>query len=917
MNFSLLTPPKPPAPCKPESDGRYQTKDATSLLGRTLASKLSAMKKAADGTSNVTAHELASTLSEIRMILSRKGLLRGDAIRAEAFLTKVSETSGSGGNSSAGGSGGGKRRKKDGGGSGGSSSKAFNFVDGSPSTVGHGIADDEGLLLISLGRILGAGKAGKSNESSPFPDVVIQEASEALLAICRHVTTYLSSTSRCSSAEYELLLPTCPQLLSGLGNTATNLLSVIQSDARASTMYALASCHRAASSIVNLMGTRLSRSTSTMDKIASSALESLFLANDNSKHCVEAAAALLAIRPLAGNADGVPPAKLWTDAVLRATRSLTLLLNIFFPMHKSALKAREAVNADDKSWVDFVERSLTTQAGRTNEFVRRFEGYSTVLKSLLDMEGYDGCRAESYVAFASVPLGNFLDLVELMLAFPSAAEARYLSTKPRLRSEPIKNGALSPNSAMIVANEVKYCGLELFGLVLSATNTSSLVHGGRIIRIAYNSLQSCCSYALRRSIDPVGTPAIRADGKRGRRWLHDSLHLRSKSVKVFGSAILTTGPSVALASEGGSLVAKGLVFVSGCLLEQTNAADADPEADWGTLMDRIEVASACADALNIAIAVTGPYLESSTRSTIESVTATCLSDLPGYSIPGPALSYSSTICSLLRLGSSCVCAPWSDGAASRLTGPLRSAAESLKGSKDHEVSSAAYSTLCVCDAIMAPRSPPMMVVTRSVDAASGTAITPGEKSGRTFFSSDILRGIEAARKDAVASGAPLLSSGEKRKADVSIDSPPRASSEGKRNEATAKQHDSSSVNPSFSKEIEVDSRNESEKKKFENEAVSVAQMQPTLHDSHTIEVESKNEDDMHPCAEEGDINHAEKNNSDEDEIVPAQSNATNPCSEEEVTTRKSFGKSNESEDSDSDMDGFPEIVDVGPDEGDA
>jgi hypothetical protein len=197
----------------------------------------------------------------------------------------------------------------------------------------------------------------------------------------------------------------------------------------------------------------------------------------------------------------------------------------------------------------------------------------------------------------------------------------------------------------------------------------------------------------------------------------------------------------------------------------------------------------------------------------------------------------------------------------------------------------------------------MMVVARGVDAASGTATTQEEKSGPTFFSSDILRGIEAARKDALASSAPLPSSSEKRKADASSDSPPRTSSEGKRNEETEKQHNTSSVSPSCTIELHVDSRTENEKKKSENEAVPVVEMQQTLKDSNTMEVESKND-------------HAEKKISDEDEVVQAQSNATNPCSEEEV--RKVFGESNESKDSDSDMDGFPEIiVDVGPDEDDA
>jgi len=774
--MDALTPPKPPSG-KAATDGSTNT-NASNLIGRSLVSKLSLAQKASnEKDAQDAANDLLSALTDLRMVISRRGLLRGDTFRAEAYLTKLTETGGNGG--SGGGpreGGGGKRRRKGGGGGGGPSNKAFNFIDGSPSHVGSGILNDEVLLLIGLGRILGAGKSAAA--ANTLPDGVVQEAAEVLLAICRNVTTYWSSGSSCITAEYELLLVACPQLLSGLGNVASHLLEN-------GSMDALASCHRAAVSIITLMGTRLSRSTATMEKIASTASDAIFYLGEdtsNTKRGIHSAAAVLAAQPLAGNSDGTSPARLWTDSIVKETKSLTLVLSIFFPMHKSASKARQFVDSNDQIWVDLVDKSMTSQKDRTSEFLRRIEGYSSILTSLLYLEGCDGSSNESSISCASVPVGGLLDLIELMLAFPSAAEARYLSTKSKLRDISIEHGILSPSSAMSVANDVKSHGLTLFDRIVSSINSSGIVHGGRIMRLASSSLQSSCSYALKRSIDPVGTPALRAGGKRGRRWLHDSLCLRMMSVRSFGNAMLRTGPSIALSSEG-NLFAKGLVLISGCLLEQTNAHDASPEADWGTLSDRIGLASECAKVLESALSVAGPYLDANTRSTIESVAGTCLSSLSGRSTtnaPGPTLSYSSTKCTLLKLASSCICAPWSDGAGSSLVGLLRRIAESLKRDTDGEVASAACSAICLCNAITVPRSPPMIVVSRSSGIDDGyTHMTQeGKPSRPAFTSSDILSGIEASRKEvqaAVTTAQPTTEplvqgndeSGEKRKADVS------------------------------------------------------------------------------------------------------------------------------------------------------
>ena len=925
--MDALTPPKPPSG-KAAADGSTIT---SNLIGRSLVSKLSLAQKASnEKDAHDAANDLLSALTDLRMVISRRGLLRGDTSRAEAYLTKLTETSGNGG-SGAGpkDGGGGKRRRKGGGGGGGKSNKAFNFIDGSPSHVGSGILDDEVLLLIGLGRILGAGKSAAS--ANTLPDGVVQEAAKVLLAICRHVTTYWSSGSSCITAEYELLLVACPQLLSGLGNVASHLLEN-------GSMDSLASCHRAAASIITLMGTRLSRSSATMEKIASTASDAIFYSGENTSNtkrgtCIHSAAAVLAAQPLAGNSDGTSPARLWTDSIVKETKSLTLVLSIFFPMHKSASKARQFVDSNDQVWVDLVDKSMASQKDRTSEFLRRIEGYSSILTSLLSLDGCDGSSNEGSISCASVPVGGLLDLIELMLAFPSAAEARYLSTKSKLRNISIEHGILSPSSAMSVANDVKSHGLTLFDRIVSSINSSGIVHGGRIMRLASNSLQSSCSYALKRSIDPVGTPALRADGKRGRRWLHDSLCLRMMSVRSFGNAMLRTGPSIALSSEG-NIFAKSLVLVSGCLLEQTIAHDASPEADWGTLCDRIGLASECAKVLESALSVAGPYLDANTRSTIESVAGTCLSSLSGRSTtnaPGPTLSYSSTKCTLLKLASSCICAPWSDGAGSSLVGLLRRTAESLKRDTDGEVASAACSAICLCNAITVPRSPPMIVVSRSSGIDDGyTHMTQeGKPSRPAFTSSDILSGIEASRKEvqaAVITAQPTTESlvqgndesGEKRKAEVSSKSADIAPKLN--NERGPKKHKKNEISQSKSSEpeavivantttaeIDVEVATDEEKASKSKNAQLVDEKTP-----ESMEVESNaGENDASSLDEK----HAENNK----EIVGTKASASERESNVKpsgAVPANSFPKAGD-DDSDSDSLGeMPGIVMAGPDEDD-
>jgi hypothetical protein len=71
--------------------------------------------------------------------------------------------------------------------------------------------------------------------------------------------------------------------------------------------------------------------------------------------------------------------------------------------------------------------------------------------------------------------------------------------------------------------------------------------------------------------------------------------------------------------------------------------------------------------------------------------------------------------SFLNLGMTAISTPWPDGGASILTESLRSTAFALKFDRDPNVSSTAYIALDVCNVAMTHRSPPLVILTRSVN----------------------------------------------------------------------------------------------------------------------------------------------------------------------------------------------------------
>ena len=138
------------------------------------------------------------------------------------------------------------------------------------------------------------------------------------------------------------------------------------------------------------------------------------------------------------------------------------------------------------------------------------------------------------------------------------------------------------------------------------------------------------------------------------------------------------------------------------------------------------------------IAAFGGLVPNDVRGTIDSITHSCLSTL--YSFGGSSIFvYSHAKRSILQLGMNCVCVPWGDGGRSTIGGIIRSVSMMLRNDPDVSVATVALSTLCAFDALVTPRSPPILMPTR--DSINETSISNG------LSASSMLRQMNESKKD--------------------------------------------------------------------------------------------------------------------------------------------------------------------------
>lgn len=528
---------------------------------------------------------LLNTLAVMTERCSRGGLLQGNYEEAERILSSKHQDSG--------GISGAQREKKGRKGAGRHQASSLHVSLDADSAEGASALDDNSLLLSGIVRLLG----GHQGLSSPkiFKTHLHQQltaaAADLCVAIGEHVKPLLPK-SRVALAEYQLLAKAGRNLLAGLSRSIKGLL--LGFDDGATRSRALVSCFRAASSLVSLFGTKLSRNTAVVIGLRAGAWDALALPRSDVQ---DAAAILLGCIPWTG-VGNKSPASIWSESFVNWLTGLSLLLESVAPVsrRKTTLSQLNKLASEETkdmvgSWVD----QLRTGDGEKKAKLFGFQvrGLTRAPIALLNR---DACPLEDPGSMKNTtfPLNDCLEVVGAMMSFSSSAESLFFSTKKRLRHEAVQNGLLSPHEiAVRSANVVKKNGHCLLQAVLwSIGRPLAIKVGSRIMRLVNTALRTSTSQALKQALDP--TVAMRSEGKK-RRWLHESILLRTTALQSWQSAINTIGPCVFARAQSQhqrgkrSLdIDKIVALVVGCLLEQFSWENDDQQIlEWGSRSERV------------------------------------------------------------------------------------------------------------------------------------------------------------------------------------------------------------------------------------------------------------------------------------------------------------------------------------------
>lgn len=286
------------------------------------------------------------------------------------------------------------------------------------------------------------------------------------------------------------------------------------------------------------------------------------------------------------------------------------------------------------------------------------------------------------------------------------------------------------------------------------------------------------------------------------------------------------------------------------------------------------------------------------RNLVESMASTCLSSTR-ESMNGSSLALLSSgeiKTSFLKFGITAISTPWPDGGASMLTESLRSTADALKFDRDLNVSYTAYMALNVCNVATTHRSPPLIILTRTVNEPDRNKIS---------FSKEILEA------DMAAVNEDILKS---------------KFTEEQTKKGKTKKHEKKKETKDGEVQIKV-SADETKDTQNEEEATAFLRKDTMERTESDLGVEKISDD---PKSGHDGNNKKEPMNDigrDEVDIEPtADSIKDNDSSEQEdsadnheldaesdLNNRKNDQFSNSDDD---DMEDFPEIIDCGPDEED-
>lgn len=644
--------------------------------------------------------DLCELLTELLSLYSRQGLLLGNVPKARQVLESSSSSS---------------------------TSKARGSAHHHPKRDNHAnntdASDDESLVLSALIRVL-----TKGNDSS---SVVVCLAADVLTAVATHAQSECQTAI--ATAVQEILLKSSRSLLAGLGITIQTLSSKSSRDVRDT--LALVSCLKATTTLISLLAQKVPRPTiSTIRLGAWTALM------DGDCKVRKASALLLSFLPLTGF-ENTPPADGWSASVLDAVVALGVIQTTMAPLRKLKTLS-EGTQGIVTGWISHVT-ALDNEVDRIIQFQRYIQGISAYLVALLTREAYaDSTRVTMMTA--KLPIESILDLCESMILFPSAAETLFFSTKKRLRLEVIENGLLSSTAVVLeMANLVKYLGHDIMDTAINALGSALLPFARKVMKTSCASLLASSSAALQKVLDPTRS-ALQVNGKR-KQWLHNSLTLRTRTIRTYGILIQTLGASgiagslsnqEAMGPNKANDVALAISCIGGSLLEQLLWSE-ETNDDWTTLSERENLCIAALDALSRLLTTGGGYLPLPGRSLIDSTTLRCLSYYIDVKSKSKVAACTSIKVEVLKLGTACLCTPWPDGAMSSIASDLRQVARTLVRDRDGNVATEAAACLRLCDTLSMPRVPALSIVMTR------------EEGRETQSATSLLNNLKTAREEVI------------------------------------------------------------------------------------------------------------------------------------------------------------------------
>ncbi|KAL7575859.1 hypothetical protein ACA910_003175 [Epithemia clementina (nom. ined.)] len=581
--------------------------------------------------------------------------------------------------------------------------------------------------------------------------LLILLASDLCTAIATFVQQGQRMASPCVVAEYELLASNAKSLLIGLTNSMDYALCCAKHSTIANSedttnpvtfpiegtnpvaLSVLRACHRAAVSLVSLLGARLSRFPTQIQHLLTvgvwksvSVLDPATIESGTLLYATIQATGAMGGVNSSGTAISTNPStdEPWGTSLQESVALLFLLLRSVVPINprfselaqqKEAVLHTAAGKASFDVWLHGI-RSADSEEDRTKLFLHCVQVLLSMTTSLLSVErvGWHDCLGEQ------VDIVSIFDLAELLISFPITAESAFFGTKKRLRRETMEIGQFSPAAITNLANRVKIMGHDLLDTILSSLGFSVLIpFARRLSKICYGSLLTSSSTALRNVLEDK--VLLMTQDRAQKRWLNSSIPVRTAAMESVERALLVVGtePCHRSRSMAGTLKKGGdldrlVTVICGCLVEQLQwcARLSEKADDWGSFRERIVHLVAAGNGLGACLVAGGPFLSNLARSLIDSTAEGFL--IKCVTIRAARVEdFSPVFRCALNLGIQSCSMPWPDGESSSLGPCLRQAARELQRTTSQQsVLQTALTAIRICDTIDTPRVPALNIITK-------------------------------------------------------------------------------------------------------------------------------------------------------------------------------------------------------------